>query len=91
MIKFFRILGNNDLQVQSKNIKKYFNYSRIGDLDQNDFSTPNKRRRNLLLVKNTVQNLRRNNKILHQRNQRLLKKIDLLNEKINQLQQMSNS
>ncbi|VVC28738.1 Zinc finger, C2CH-type [Cinara cedri] len=60
--------------------RRIWSSSRIGDLREEDFSTPSKRRRNFCLVLNTVKKLRHKNKILNQRNQRLQKKVSSLQD-----------
>lgn len=65
--------------------KRFLSSSRIGDLDEEDFSTPRRRKRNLTVVKNSVSNLRRKNKILKQKNGRLEKKVNSLLDIINKL------
>ncbi|KAL5246042.1 hypothetical protein ACI65C_013450 [Semiaphis heraclei] len=50
--------------------KKYMSSIRIGDLDEDDFLTPKRRKRNLTTIKNAVTNLRKKNRILTQNNLR---------------------
>lgn len=54
-----------------------------------DFSTPQKAKHNFSIVKNTVKSLRYSNKLLNQKNKRLLKKVETLNDVISQLQDKS--
>jgi len=72
-----------------KKTRRIWNSSRIGDLRDEDFSSPKKRKNNLCLIRNTVKNIRRKNKILSQKNQRLKKKVssllDIMNELKNKL------
>ncbi|KAL4083231.1 hypothetical protein QTP88_028561 [Uroleucon formosanum] len=65
--------------------KKYMSSSRIGDLDKDNFSTPKRRKRNLTTIKNTVTNLMNKNKLLTQKNVRLRKKVDSLNNIVKEL------
>jgi len=55
--------------------RKIWNPSRLGDLSDEDFSTPKRRKKNLCLVRTNFKNIRRKNKVLNQRNQRLKKKV----------------
>lgn len=64
-----------EMPALSPPIKKRRNSSRIGDLREEDFSTPRRRVRYLEMTKNTVSNIRRKKKILLQKNQRLNKKV----------------
>lgn len=59
--------------------------SRIGDLEEDDFLTPKRRKRNLIIVKNAVNNLRKKNKLLTQNNVRLKKRVDSLNNIVKEL------
>jgi len=73
-------------------IKKCWSSSRIGDMTHEHFSTPRKAKRNFTVVKNTVKRLRRlsySNKLLNQKNKRLLKKVESLNDVIGQLENKS--
>lgn len=63
--------------------------SRIGDLEENDFLTPKRRKRNLTIVKNTVKNLRTKNKLLTQNNVRLKKRVDSLTNIVKELKNKS--
>jgi len=54
----------------------------MGDLEEDDFSIPKRRKRNIMMVKTTVSNLRYKNKLLYQKNRRLQRKIESLNEMI---------
>jgi len=56
-------------------------------LDEDDFVTPKRRKRNLTVVKNSIFNLRRTNKLLYQKNVRLQKKCKNLSDIINQLKE----
>jgi len=67
--------------------RKFHSSSRVGDLDEDDFITPKRRKRNLAVVKNSIFNLRRKNKLLHQKNVRLQKKCKNLSDIINQLKE----
>lgn len=63
--------------------------SRIGDLEEDDFLTPKRRKRNLIIVKNAVTNLRKKNKLLTQNNVRLKKRVDSLNNIVKELKNKS--
>ncbi|KAL4103727.1 hypothetical protein QTP88_019071 [Uroleucon formosanum] len=65
--------------------KKYMSSSRIGDLDKDNFLTPKRRKRNLTTIKNTVTNVMNKNKLLIQKNVRLRKKVDSLNNVVKKL------
>jgi len=54
-------------------------------MDDDDFSTPRRRKRNLSVIKNTVGNLRRKNKLLKQKNRRLEKKVSSLLDIVKEL------
>uniref|UniRef100_A0A2S2PR74 THAP domain-containing protein 2 n=1 Tax=Schizaphis graminum TaxID=13262 RepID=A0A2S2PR74_SCHGA len=69
--------------------KKYMSSSRIGDLEEDDFLTPKRRKRNLIIVKNAVTNLRKKNKLLTQNNVRLKKRVDSLNNIVKELKNKS--
>lgn len=72
----FKPCTNTDSQPEKK--RRIWSSSRIGDLREEDFSTPSKRKSNFCLVQNTVKKLRRKNKILNQRNLRLKRKVSSL-------------
>lgn len=72
-----------------KKRKKFWNSIRIGDLEEDDFSTPKRRKQNFMMVKKTVSNLRYKNKLLHQKNRRLQNKVESLNEMISVLKTKS--
>jgi len=63
--------------------------SRIGDLEEDDFLTPKRRKRNLIIVKNAFTNLRKKNKLLTQNNVRLKKRVDSLNNIVKELKNNS--
>ncbi|XP_050066235.1 uncharacterized protein LOC126555348 [Aphis gossypii] len=69
--------------------RKFWNSSRMGDLEKDDFSTPKRRKQNFMMVQRTVSNLRYKNKLLHQKNRRLQKKVESLNEIISVLKTKS--
>lgn len=53
------------------------------------FSTPRKAKRNFAVVKSTVKKLSYSNKLLNQKNKRLLKKVESLNDVISRLENKS--
>lgn len=63
--------------------------SRIGDLDEDNFLTPKRRKRNLTTIKNAVTNLRKKNRILTQNNLRLKKRVESLNNIVKELKNKS--
>lgn len=67
--------------------KKKLNSSRFGDLQLESFSTPKRRKRNFEVVKNTIFNLRRKNKLLRQKNVRLQTNCQNLSEIIHGLKE----
>lgn len=69
--------------------RKFWNSSRVGDLEEDDFSTPKRRKQNFMMIQRTVSNLRYKNKLLHQKNRRLQKKVESLNEIISVLKTKS--
>ncbi|XP_060866491.1 uncharacterized protein LOC132942189 isoform X2 [Metopolophium dirhodum] len=83
----FNLCTDVDLEVITppKKTRRIWSSSRIGDLRDEDFSSPERRKNNLCLIRNTVKNIRRKNKILSQRNQRLKKKVSSLLDIINEL------
>jgi len=70
-------------------IRKCWSSSRIGDMTHEHYSTPRKAKRNFAVVKNTVKRLSYSNKLLNQKNKRLLKKVESLNDVIGQLENKS--
>ncbi|KAE9542444.1 hypothetical protein AGLY_003305 [Aphis glycines] len=62
--------------------RKFWNSSRVGDLEEDDFSTPKRRKQNFMMVQRTVSNLRYKNKLLQ-------KKVKSLNEIISILKTKS--
>jgi len=54
-------------------------------MDDDDLSTPRRRKRNLSVIKNIVGNLRRKNKLLKQKNRRLEKKVSSLLDIVKEL------
>lgn len=75
--------------LSHKKRRKFWNSSRVGDLEEDDFSTPKRRKQNFMMVQRTVSNLRYKNKLLHQKNCRLQKKVESLNEIISVLKTKS--
>lgn len=63
--------SNENVDESSRKKRKYWNSSRFGDLNDEDFSTPRRRKKNLMVVCRTVSNLRHKNKLLLQKNKRL--------------------
>lgn len=64
---------------------KYCNSSRFGDLNEDDFLTPHRAKRNFKVVRSTVLSLRCRNKVLAASNRRLKKKVTSLEEIVNDL------
>ncbi|XP_026811226.1 THAP domain-containing protein 2-like [Rhopalosiphum maidis] len=67
--------------------RKFHSSSRVGDLDEDDFITLNRTKRNLTVVKNSIFNLRRKNKLLRKKKCEATKKSKNLSNIINQLKE----
>eukprot|EP00102_Acyrthosiphon_pisum_P025135 XP_016662345.1 PREDICTED: uncharacterized protein LOC100571054 [Acyrthosiphon pisum] len=81
----FNLSTDVEVITPPKKTRRIWRSSRIGDLRDEDFSSPKRRKNSLCLVRNTVKNIRRKNKVLSQRNQRLKKKISSLLDIIKEL------
>lgn len=69
--------------------KRFFSSSRFGDLSVSDFETPQQAKRNFAFVQNLIYQLRSKNKVLNQRNKRLISKVSSLNHMMDVLKKKS--
>ncbi|CAI6365307.1 unnamed protein product [Macrosiphum euphorbiae] len=81
----FNLCTDEEVKTPQKKTRRIWSSSRLGDLRDEDFSSPQRTKNNLCIIRNTVKNIRRKNKILSQRNQRLKKKVSSLLDTINEL------
>lgn len=85
----FSIPNIEDEILTTQKKRKFWSSSKIGDMTHEDFCTPRKAKRNFCGFKNTVNWLSYANKLLNQKNKRLLKKVETLNDIISRLEEKS--